>query len=50
MLCNGTGGIDWSGLPYAVSYLGVRDVQALIDGLLLVKAYKPPEGGQGIQE
>ena len=41
MLSNGTGGIDWQGLPLAVEMFGVDDVEALIEGLLVVKTHKP---------
>jgi hypothetical protein len=41
MLSNGSGGIDWQGLPLAVEMYGVDDVEALIEGLLVVKTYKP---------
>lgn len=43
MLQNGSGGIDWTGLPLAAEYFGVDNVEALIDGLLVVKAWKRPE-------
>jgi hypothetical protein len=41
MLHNGSGGIDWQGLPLAVEMFGVDDVEALIEGLLVVKTHKP---------
>jgi len=41
MLSNGSGGIDWQGLPLAVEMFGIDDVEALIDGLLVVKTHKP---------
>lgn len=39
MLADANHGIDWAGLPLAVEYLGVRDVEALIDRLLVIRAY-----------
>lgn len=44
MLTNGMGGIDWAGLPVAVAYLGVDDVEGLIDRLMVIKQHKPPDG------
>lgn len=43
------GGVDWAGLPYVVAYLGVTDVQGLMDALLTIKTHKPAEqaGEQG---
>lgn len=45
MLSNGMGGMDWAGLQLAVAMFGIVDVEGLIDRLLLIKAYKPPEQG-----
>lgn len=42
-LCDGHQGINWSGLPYVIEKLGVDDVDALIDDLLIIKTYKPQE-------
>lgn len=41
MLSNGSGGIDWQGLPLAVELFGIEDVEALIEGLLVVKTHRP---------
>ena len=41
MLANGSGGIDWQALPLAVELYGVDDVEALVEGLLVVKLHKP---------
>jgi hypothetical protein len=41
MLANGMGGLDWAGLPLACAYLGVRDVEGLIDRLLVIKQHNP---------
>lgn len=43
LLTNGTGGIDWSGLPYVCEFLGVQDVEELIERLLVIKTHKPNE-------
>jgi hypothetical protein len=42
MLNNGMGGIDWAGLPVAVELYRVRDVEGLVERLLVAKAYKKP--------
>lgn len=41
LLANGMGGIDWAGLPLACAWLGVRDVDALLQRLLLIKTHDP---------
>jgi hypothetical protein len=41
MLSNGSGGLDWQGLPLAVEMYSVDDVEALIEGLLVIKTHKP---------
>ena len=41
MLSNGHGGIDWPGLPLAVALFGVRDIEALIHRLLVIKTHRP---------
>lgn len=43
LLANGMGGIDWAGLEVVVAYLGVRDVESLVDRLQVIKLHKPPE-------
>lgn len=35
------GGIDWSGLGVVVAYLGVRDVEALIHRMSVIKTHRP---------
>lgn len=39
MLANGSGGIDWAGLPLACALFGVRDVTGLVERLRVIKAY-----------
>jgi hypothetical protein len=46
MLANGMGGCDWAGLPYVVAYLGVQDVEGLLDRLRVIKLHRPPKPGE----
>jgi hypothetical protein len=39
-LHNGQGGIDWSGLPFVAAWLGVRDVDGLLQRLVLIKNHR----------
>lgn len=48
-LCNGMGGLDWSGLPLQVELHGVQDVEALCDALLRIKLYRPRDDAQGAE-
>jgi len=41
MLANGMGGTDWSGLPIAAAYFGVRDVVGLIWRLRVIRSHDP---------
>lgn len=43
MVSNGSGGIDWSGLPLVCSLLGVQDIDGLIHRLTVIKTHRPPE-------
>lgn len=43
MLGNGMGGIDWSGLDFAVEKFEISDVDGLIDRLTWIKNHEPPE-------
>lgn len=47
LLANGTGGIDWAGLPVVVELLGVEDIEDLLHRLEVIRMHKPPEGPQG---
>lgn len=40
MLENGADAIDWSGLPMAVAYVGICDVEGLIQRLQIIKAHR----------
>ena len=41
MLSNGTGGIDWAGLPIVAALLGVADLEAFTRHLITIKNYRP---------
>lgn len=41
------GGIDFNGLPLAVALLGIEDIEAFIDRLMVIKTHKPPATGMG---
>lgn len=41
LLANGMGGIDWAGLPLACAYFAVRDVEGLLQRLLIMKTHDP---------
>lgn len=42
LLANGTGGFDWTGLPFVCELLGVRDVEDLLHRLKVIKTHRPP--------
>lgn len=39
---NGSGGLDWGGLPIFIELFGVEDVAALLQRLLVIKSYRKP--------
>jgi hypothetical protein len=43
MLTTKQGSIDWAGLPFVVSLLGVQDIDTLVKQLMTIKFHKPPE-------
>ena len=47
---NGMGGIDWGAVPFACEYLGISDVEMLVERLLVIKAYKPPKDADANSE
>lgn len=49
-LANGMGGVNWAGLPLAVEFFGVRDVEALIAAMLVIKAHKAPKDAEATEE
>lgn len=42
LLANGSGGIDWAGLPIVCAWLGVQDVQGLLQRLAVIKTWRKP--------
>lgn len=42
-LHNGSGAVQWSALPLAVEYFGVRDIEGLLDRLFIMQCYQRPE-------
>lgn len=49
MLINGNRAIDWSGLPLAVEYYGVTDVEGLIHSLLTMRGFLlAPADAEGV--
>lgn len=45
-LSNGHGGIDWAGLPMVCAYVGIEDIEGLMDRLEVIRSHKPPESTQ----
>ena len=45
MLANGSGAIDWAGLPLVCELLGVKDVESLIHRLTTIKNHRPAKEG-----
>ena len=43
LLANGTGGIDWHGLPTACEYVGVCDVEGLLWRIEAIQQWRPPK-------
>ena len=41
MLANGSGGIDWAGLPIVVELLGVQELESFIRMLTVIKNHRP---------
>lgn len=37
------GGIDWAGLPFVSTHLGIDDIGALMNALETIKTYEPPK-------
>lgn len=40
LLANGMGGLDWAGLPFVCGWLGVQDVEGLVQRLALIKTHR----------
>lgn len=41
MLANGTGGLDWAGLPLVAALLGIDDLAAFVLRLTTIKNHRP---------
>lgn len=50
LLANGTGGIDWAGLPLVAAYLGVQQLEPFIDALEAVLTHQPDASGKEEEE
>jgi hypothetical protein len=49
ILKNGSGGLDFAGLPLVAEWLGVQDVAGLLQRLVVIKSYrKPAERGDSV--
>ena len=46
LLANGMGGLDWAGLPLVCGWLGVHDVEGLMQRLAIIKRHKPKKEGE----
>jgi len=44
-LHNGSGAIQWQGFDLVREYLGITDVEGLMDRLRIISGYKPPKDG-----
>ena len=44
-LSNRTGSIDWAGLEFVVALLGIKDVESLVQRLLIIKTHRPQKPG-----
>lgn len=47
LLGNGSGGLDWAGLPFVTDMLGIDDPQALIERLTVIRTYRPKDESNG---
>jgi len=43
LLANGSGGLDWAGLPLVAGWLGVRDLDGLLHRLSVIKLHRAPD-------
>jgi len=41
LLKTGTGGINWAGLPLVAGWLGITDLDGLLDRIATIVLYKP---------
>ena len=42
LLANGSGGIDFAGLPLVAEWLDITDIDGLLTRLAVIRTYKPP--------
>jgi hypothetical protein len=47
LLHNGSGGLDWAGLPFVVDLYGIQDVEGLVHRLGVIKTHQPLEEPAG---
>ncbi len=40
-LSNGSGGLDWNGMPVVIEHLGIKDVEGLLHRLVTIKTHRP---------
>jgi len=43
LLKTGTGGINWAGLPLVAGWLGIEDLDGLLDRIAVIALYKPKQ-------
>ena len=43
LMANGAGGVDWSALPFLCGWLGVQDVDGLMQRLVAIRMHRKPE-------
>lgn len=41
LLANGMGGIDWGGLPLLAGWMGVTDIDGLMQRLVAIRMHQP---------
>lgn len=46
LLADGMGGVNWSGLPLICGWLGLTDVEGLMQRLSVIKLHRKPEKGK----
>lgn len=48
LLANGSGGIDWAGLPLICEYLGITEIEPLIHAIGVIKSHEPETDRSGV--
>lgn len=41
LLANGMGGVDWAGLPLVAGWMGVTDIDGLMQRLVAIRMHQP---------